>query len=339
MQNHRNIDLHLLACLDALLTDCQVTRAAERMNMSQPGMSNALGRLRQAFKDPLLVRTAEGMVPTQRGLELRALVRAALGHIDAALADPGNFDPSLSEVIYQVAISDYVSLLLMPSLIRHLLAESPKAKITTTMSDAKRFRDWLAKGEGHLTIGYFSDLTDGMHSTDLLTDEMCCIARSNHPKIRGRISLKQYSECAHVFMTGAYEPATFETATDKALHELGIERHTVVRIPNLLVIPAMVANSDAIATLPRKAASIYADAMSLQVLKLPLRVPDYRLSMVWHERTHHDNGQRWLREKIRNVAHTLTPSLSGMAVIRDARDVSCDAVLDYSPRPVSQTSQ
>jgi DNA-binding transcriptional LysR family regulator len=305
MTHDRNIDLHLLACLDALLTERQVTRAAERMNMTQPGMSNALARLRQKFQDELLVRTSHGMVPTERALELAASVKAALMHVDAALSHQSEFTPEKARFTYKIAISDYVSLLLMPALMNDLLKEAPAVKVTTSASDAKRLREWLEEGECQLSIGYYTDLADGMHSSELLTDEMCCIAREGHPSLRGHISLEQYIEQPHVLMVGGSQAATFEVMADEALRALGLARRIVMRLPSLLVVPAVVAGSDMIATVPRRLARICRESLPLQVMELPVEVPTYRLLMVWHERTQHDGAQRWLRQKIRHLAQGL----------------------------------
>jgi DNA-binding transcriptional LysR family regulator len=305
MIHDRNIDLHLLACLDALLTERQVTRAAERMNMTQPGMSNALARLRQKFQDPLLVRTSQGMVPTERALELAASVRAALMHVDAALAHQGKFVPETARVTYKIAISDYVSFLIMPALMDEVLKEAPGVRVTTSASDARRLREWLEEGECHLSVGYYTDLADGMYSSELLTDEMCCIAREGHPALRGKIALEQYIEQPHVLMVGGSQAATFEVLADEALKALGLARSIVMRVPSLLVVPAVVAGTDMIATIPRRLVRSYNESLPLQIMELPFEVPTYRLSMVWHERTQHEGAQRWLREKIRHVAQQL----------------------------------
>jgi DNA-binding transcriptional LysR family regulator len=307
---NRNIDLHLLACLDALLTERQVTRAAERMNMTQPGMSNALARLRHKFHDPLLVRTSQGMVPTERALELAESVRAALMHVDAALSLQGEFVPATSRATYKIAISDYVSLLLMPALMDQVLKEAPGIRVTTSASDARRLREWLEEGECHLSIGYYSDLADGMHSSDLLTEQVCCIAREGHPILRGRIALEQYIEQPHVLMVGGSHAATFEVKIDDALKALGLSRSIVMRVPSLLLVPAVVAGSNMIASIPLRLALSYRENMPLQIMELPFEVPTYRLSMVWHERTQNDGAQRWLRQKIRDVAHGLKANVS-----------------------------
>ena len=146
-----------------------------------------------------------------------------------------------------------------------------------------------------------------MYKNDLLTDEMCCIARRNHKQIQHHISIEQYVECQHVYMMGAVQPATLETMTDSALDGLGLSRRIAMHVPSMLVVPAIVARSDLIATLPRQLAQIYADSLRIQILRLPFRVQKYRLSMVWHERTQHDGAQKWLREKVRVLAQHALP--------------------------------
>ena len=301
----RNFDLHLLACLDALLTERRVTRAAERMNMTQPGMSNALARLRQMFQDPLLVRTPQGMVPTERALELAASVRAALMHVNAALAHPGEFVPEKARTTYKIAISDYVSFLLMPTLMDQVLREAPGVKVATSPSDAKRLREWLEEGECHLSIGYYMDVAEGMHSSELFTDELSCIARQGHPELRRKVTLAQYIERPQVLTVGGSQAATFEVMIDDALKALGLARRVVMRVHSLLVVPALVAGGDIVATVPRQLARGYSGTLPLQVMELPFEVPTYRLSMVWHERTQQDGAQRWLRQKIRNVVRQI----------------------------------
>lgn len=307
MQITRNIDLHLLACLDALLTERQVTRAAERMSMTQPGMSNALARLRRMLNDPLLVRTGHGMVLTDRAKDLMTSVKAALAHIDTALACPEGFEPSRSDATFKISISDYVLLALMPALMDLILKNGPGMKINATLSDAKRLREWLEEGQCHLAIGYFTELADGLYKSDLWSDEICCVARADHNVIRRRISLEQYLAAQHIYMMGAFQPATFEMMTDGALAALGMSRRIAIHVPSMVVAPAIVAQTDLVATLPRELARIYAAQLSLQVLKVPFRVPRYRLAMIWHERTKHDGAHKWLREQVRSLAQHLLP--------------------------------
>jgi DNA-binding transcriptional LysR family regulator len=308
MPAEHNFDLHLLGCLDALLTERKVTRAAERMNMTQPGMSHALARLRHLFKDPLLVRTAQGMVLTERALELVPSVRAALSHINFALVHPTEFVPQTARSTFRIAVSDYVSSLLLPRLIDRVLQDAPGVNVFTSVSDAHRFREWLEEGEFHMTLGYHPELSPGMHSSELMDDALCCIARREHSVIRGHLSLDQYLGAAHVQMVGGARAVTFERMIDAALTRLGLARRILLRVPSMLLIPDLVAGSDVLASVPRRLAKNRAAALGLQIFELPFDAPPFLLSMAWHVRTQQDAGQRWLRQRIRDVALELKAS-------------------------------
>jgi DNA-binding transcriptional LysR family regulator len=136
MPNYWNIDLHLLACLDALISEKSVTRAAEKMGLTQPGMSHALTRLRDKFSDPLLIRTSHGMVPTDRALYIASSLKEAVLQLQTSLSNPVTFEPSKSENTFKIAISDYVSFLLLPSLMNLISREAPGVKIEVIPSDS-----------------------------------------------------------------------------------------------------------------------------------------------------------------------------------------------------------
>lgn len=302
MSSNRNVELHLLACLDALLQERQVTRAAERMNMTQPGMSNALARLRQKLQDPLLVRTSHGMVPTERALQLEASVRAALRHVDAAFAPQGPFDPGTARNTFRISVSDYVSMLFLPGLMDQLLREAPGVRVVVSASDARRLRECLEDGSVSLCIGYYNEMPEGLRTSDLMTDRVRCIARQSHPVLRGRVTLEDYVKQPQILMVGGANAATFENVTDAALQQRGLSRNIVMWVPSLLVVPQLVASSDLIATVPIELVRRTQAGLDLQQLELPFEVQAYRLSMVWHELTQHDAAHRWLRQKIRDIA-------------------------------------
>ena len=295
------MDLHLLACLDALLKERTVTRAAERMNMSQPGMSNALARLRQKLNDPLLVRTSKGMEPTERALQMELSIRTGLMHLEAAFFSQVSFEPATSQAVFKISISDYVSVLCLPDLMDALLREAPNVTVVTGTSDSSRLSECLEDGSFQLCLGYYSDPPPGLHTSELFTDQMCCIARKGHPTFNGSVSLDNYLKQPQVLMVGGTSAATFEAVTDSALQLLGLTRNIVMRVPNLMLIPWLVAGSDIIATVPRKLARLGDLSLQLQEMKLPFEVQPYRLTMMWNELTQKNDSYKWLRSKLRTT--------------------------------------
>lgn len=302
----KNVDMHLLACFDALMTERQVTRAANRMEMSQPAMSSVLSRLRIVFGDPLLVRTPHGMVPTPRALEIVEHIRQGLFHIDKALTHGGGFDPATAELTVWITTTDYAAVTLMPALIAKLAKEAPGIKIAIRTTAPTRLREDLESGDNHLAIGYFRVSSGGIYSSALMEDTIACVARADHPTIHDGLGLEEYIGARHAYFAGI-SPADItpiEEITDAALSALGYERTISFRMTNILVILPVVAATDLLATLPFGAALRACDQFPLQVLQLPFDVPQLKLSLFWHERTHRAPAHHWVREAIRQVART-----------------------------------
>lgn len=303
MIEDRKIDLHLLRCLDVLLAEGSVTRAATRMDMSQPGMSNALARLREVFGDPLLVRTPRGMEPTDRALEVRIAVREALDKIEGALTSQTGFDPARARLSITIGTTDYASFVLMPSLLRMLEQEAPGLTITIRPPDPAHIREWLEEGSGELVIGFVPDAADTLKSSTLYRDPLVCIARKDHPNLKKTMDIDSYQELRHVILGSSFTGlSTLERTLDEILDTQGATRTAGVRIPSALLSPHIVANTDMIATLPTRFVDQFRDIVPLQVFDLPFRTSPLPVSMIWHERTHQSGAMTWLRQAIRNVA-------------------------------------
>jgi len=304
MPNYWNIDLHLLACLDALISEKSVTRAAEKMGLTQPGMSHALTRLRDKFSDPLLIRTSHGMVPTDRALYIASSLKEAVLQLQTSLSNPVTFEPSKSENTFKIAISDYVSFLLLPSLMNLISREAPGVKIEVIPSDAKRIREWLDDGVCHLGIGFWSGPPDDLHTSELFTDDLSLISRKGTFNSSGNaISIKEYAELNHVLMIGGNQIATFETLIDEALHRQQLTRRIALRVPSLLLIPWLVAGSPLVAVIPNMLATKSVKlSLPLQIHSLPVQCPTYRISMLWSERNHNISSHIWFRAKVREIS-------------------------------------
>jgi len=300
MMDLRSVDLHLLACFDALMAEGSVTHAAVRMNLSQPAMSNALARLRDLFRDPLLVRTARGMVATPRAIELHVLVRNTLQAFAALMSDGDDFDASASAARITVAVSDYTSSLFVPHLLPLLRREAPGIEVTLVAPDQSRVREGLESGDFDLMIGYLVDLSEGLRAVELYRDSFACIVAADHPVIGDSLDLAGYVAAAHVRRgTATTNPFTLEMMVDRALEERGVRRRVVLRTPTAFGLAQAVACSDLVGSLARTGARQYARTFGIRVLDLPFEIATPTITMAWHERTHRQAAVRWFREAVR----------------------------------------
>ncbi len=302
--NLQTIDLNLLLVFEALMEERGVTRAAKRVGLSQPAMSNALARLRRTFGDPLFVRTMDGMSPTPTAQSLIGPVRTALAQLRDIFEEKPAFDPSASNRLFHILANDYVELTLLPHLSRAIrnqaggvslrIERSPNVfEPPSTNSLAESF---------DLAIGFYPDaLTlDARVRSELLWEDMnVCIARATHTVIKGKISLRQYSEAEHV---AVFYKKQGLGVIDTLLAQKGLSRRTAVVVPHFASVPFIVSTSDFIATVPDRLAQIFIKQLNLRSLRAPIDIPPLRLTLLWHERFHADPAHRWMRELITRTA-------------------------------------
>jgi DNA-binding transcriptional LysR family regulator len=305
--NSKNLDLYVLRCLLALITEAHVTRAAERMGIGQPAMSAMLARLRTLFGDPLLVRTERGMIPTARALEVAAQVQQAIELIDRAVADEAPFDAARASNHFHLAASESVGFVLMPALIARLRECAPSVIVTTHIPDLSRVRQDLEEGQCDLVVGYLRNAAEGLHaSPPLVTQRLRVIVAGSHPSVRGEVTLDQYVDYPHAcYRPGRTGASTIETQVEVALANAGRRRRIAIFLPSALASPAVVATSDLIATIPERVARHFASQFGLQVLHPPLPLDDVDIAMYWHDRMQNNSAHRWLRNLIREVAASL----------------------------------
>ena len=296
----QSLDLRSLEALVVLVNEGSVTRAAERMGISQPRMSNMLARLRLQFGDPLLVRSGQRLMPTVRAHEIAAAVRTSLASLSEVLAHPQNFEPENSDRSFILAMSDYVSVLLLPPLLAAMARDAPNVTILVKMIEPTLIEQWLDEGEAHIAFGLLTHLNERLRASVLLHDDAVCIARAGHPQIDGAIALDQFSRLRHVVTGGTPTPtSTLEQVVDRILGDSGLVRHVAMRTISGLALAETVATTDLVATLPRSAAKRYADGLPLQIVDLPFRTVGFDVTMVWHERLHREPAFAWLRQAVR----------------------------------------
>jgi len=298
-----SVDIRLLNALIALVDEASVTKAAERVSMTQPRMSNALARLRELTGDPLLVRSGQRLVATGRAIEIAGGVRASLTSLHSALAQPEQFDPPTSTRGFVLAMSDYVSAMLLPGIMAELQAVAPRITIRIKAIEPQRIDQWLDEEECDIAFGALTHLNERLHASVLTHDEAVCIARKGLPGIEGTITIDQYLDTGHVLTSGTPTPvSTLEQMIDAALAEDGRLRRIAARATSGYALAATVSQTDLLATLPKNSAQALAKCLPLQILPIPFHMTPFDVTMVWHERLHRDPGHLWLRRLMRGVA-------------------------------------
>jgi len=307
----RKLDLHALRCLCVLVEQSHVSRAAEQLGISQPAMSTALGQLREAFGDPLLVRTGRGMAPTPNALRLATSARAALDLLHEAVAMTQAFDPATAETVFRISATESVGFLLMPRLTRALQRLAPSVRLVLSPSEPARLREQLEEGRADLVAGFLPDPPGALYEATLYEQELRVVASRGHPRIRGSLSAEQFLEERHVRYQPLHGESTIERRVDEAFSAQGRVRRVAVTVPSALASAPIVAASAHLATLTRAVAEHAARADALQVLVPPLPLGPVRVSLFWHERTHASAGHVWLRRVIRRLFHGQGTSARG----------------------------
>jgi DNA-binding transcriptional LysR family regulator len=299
------IDLDLIVTLDVLLAERNVTRAARRLNLSQPALSARLNRLRDIFGDPLLLPAQRGMVPTQRALELQEPLHIALEGLRQVVAEGASFDARTTVATVAISASDYVQYSVLIPLISALRTEAPGIRVAWRALDVSALRSQLEHGEVDLALVMPQGAPESARMSTLYHERYVVIARKDHPRARGSIDLDLFCELEHIVVSP--EGGGFRGPTDLILEAAKRSRRCVLSAPAFLIVPETIAHSDMIAVVPDRLARDYTER--LQVLEPPLVIPGFDIAMVWHDRTTTHPTQRWLRERIVSVARRQSADL------------------------------
>lgn len=296
-----SLDLNLLVVLRALLEERHVSRAGQRIGLSQPAMSNALGRLRRLFGDELLVRTPQGMQLTPRATALAGPLEAALEHLERALGGEG-FVPKASHRSFTLAMADYTTLVVLPPLKRHLSRQAPGIALAVINSVRGQGLTMVDRGEADLAIGMLPEAPPHLHSQQLYRDRLVCMARADHPALRRPLTLARYAKLAHVVVRTLDNQ---HNVIDRRLDELGCQRRIEVVVPHHLVVPPLLAGTDLVATEAERLGICFSQMLRLTMRAPPFEGPDIAISQAWHTRRERDPAHRWLRLQVATVAANL----------------------------------
>ncbi len=292
----RRLDLNLLVTLDALLIEHNVTRAAERLHLSQPAVSVQLAHLREFFSDPLLMPGPRGMRPTSRADELREPLRHALAALSKVVVPPELFDASKAVQTWRAAAFDYGEFtIVLPALVR-LRAAAPNTRLAILQCAPAQVAKKAEQGEIDLAFLAAAEAPPEMRRRPLFTERYVLAGRIDHPQLKRRPTLAQFCKLEHVIASP--DGGGFQGVTDMALAELGMTRRVVLSVPHFLFLTAVLEHTDLVALLPSR---LLQGKSTLRVVEPPLEVSGFEMVMVWPERVHREPAHQWLREHIANA--------------------------------------
>lgn len=290
--NLRSLDLNLLLVFDAVYGERSISRAAERLHLSQPAVSNALARLRVRLEDPLFERSARGMAPTPKARNLADPIRQALNMLERGLRDDDAFDFARSDREFVIAVQDYGEAVILPGFIQWLSGVAPRIRIRIRPESGDPLKAALRDGTVDLAVDYFPLPDAACTSKCVLTETLMSLSRRDHPVLHDRLSLEQYLALHHVVLSG---PSNARPMIDLALSKRGLQRHIAITVPHFSSMPLMVQATDMICTLPRRMAQLFADNFRLRLHTVPLRIPQFPVYLIWNQAVDGDAGHRWFR--------------------------------------------
>ncbi|MCW9709794.1 LysR family transcriptional regulator [Avibacterium sp. 21-586] len=290
MTDIRTLDFNLLKAFVVLLDECNVSRAAKRLSITQPAMSGILNRLRESFDDPLFVRVQHGMQPTDRALQLGQSAKKILQEISAMLQPPV-LKPEHLTMTLRIAAMDYVQQIIALPLILRLRRLAPKVKIALLPVQGQNINRLFEENKIDLALVSQQHLCANLPQMMLYEERYVCAMSKTHPVANQTLSLEQF--CQLPFAMLSYNGGEFSGATDLALQKLGRQRKVMVSVNHISLLPQLLQDSDLVAVLPEHLAQTLPN---VHLQAPPIEVQGFTMMMAWHERTEQDIAHQWLRE-------------------------------------------
>lgn len=300
--NLRAIDLNLLVVFDAIYRERNISKAAQRLTLSQPAVSNALARLRERLGDPLFIRTTHTMVPTARANALVEPIQQALSLIEGSLRSGDAFDASRSERRFVIAVEDYGETVILSRFLDWLAQAAPGICIKIRPEPGTQLASEMKDGQVDLALDYFIQRDPSFHNECIMTDGLLSLSRVDHRQLNGHLSLEQYLKVHHIALSPRFGSMPM---IDLALAKRGLRRHVSVELPHFQSMPLLVKNTELICTLPNRMAHLYAETFQLQTYEVPLRVPKFPIYLIWHCSMDADPAHTWLRHNLINFCRGL----------------------------------
>jgi DNA-binding transcriptional LysR family regulator len=294
--NWNAIDLNLLVVFDGIMHEKTLTRAGQRLGMSQPAVSHALARLRYLLKDELFIRTPEGMVPTPRATRMAEPVRAALQELQVTLEED-EFDASQASREFTIAANNHAARAVIPGFARRVATLAPAVVLDVRPALSLHILDQLDEGGVDLALTTLTEGGDRFKCTGLLNDDYVALLPRDSPDAAEPVlSLESFEALSHITSTSGGCETNF---VDDALAERGLVRHVAAKVPLHSLIFLLI-GSNSLAVVPRRVASDLVAICPFKMRPLPFPSPRIALSMIWHRRVDNHPAHRWLRATLRD---------------------------------------
>jgi DNA-binding transcriptional LysR family regulator len=299
--NLRNIDLNLLVTLEALLSEQHVTRAAQRLALSQSAVSTQLNKLRDLFGDRLFVPLARGVVPTQRALDLQAPLKRLLSELDAFVSHGKSFDAATTDEQFHLASTGALHFTFCVPLARRVREQAPGLRLALHQLDLSQAASKLEHGELDLVLSTTSLVDPGWKIHKVLQERFVTVMRRDHPAASKPMGLDEFCALDHLLVSP--QAGGFVGAVDNVLQALGRSRKVVMSVQNFLVVPHILQATDMVATLPWRLSQGFPD--SLCVIEPPIDIPRFTVCTAWHPRSQSDPLNQWVRDAISQIGEQL----------------------------------
>lgn len=288
------VDLNLLVAFDAMLTEGSVSRAAERIGLSQPAMSKRLGRLRALFRDDLFVRSGDGVKATERALDLADAIRSALRQIEDTLGGYGKFDAARSGRTFRLGAMDHLAAVLLPRVMAAVRSQAPQATLIVRAMDRRDLADALERGDIDMALAVLPDAPSAIKRTSLFEERYVSLVSARHREIKRRLTLTLFLKYPHLLITHVGD---LKGTVDRLLDERGLKRQVAMSLPYHLAAPAIIADTDMIATVSERVVRL-CEWPGVRAFPVPIEFPRFHETMLWHRRNDNDPAHVWLRSLV-----------------------------------------
>lgn len=305
----QHLDLHLIRILYLLLVEKNVSRVALKLNQPQPSISASLRKLRDLTGDPLLVRGARGMVPTQHGESLLKPAKRILDEAESLFVRKAPFVPEQAARSFHIAAPDYLDMRFLPNVVAAVRRDSPNSKVVIhSLGPGTDYLRMLSDGEMDLVIANWDEPPAHLHISKLFEDPIICTMRADSPYARRTASdamtLDDYLGLPHVAPTQMLPG--YHGVIDAFLERQGLQRKVAVESPYFGVIPYMLTQTDLVLTTGRQFIRAFEKTLPLKSYSVPLKFPPMRFYQLWHGRVHQSTEHKWLRDLVGSAARALT---------------------------------